>query len=74
MEDIMLFVKFILFFAMEFTVLAVIAAVLVAGLYQIVRDRVRESRRQDEITPETGPAVSDQHDRPPFLKTAKGSS
>jgi hypothetical protein len=58
MEDIMLFVKFILFFAMEFTVVAVIGAVLIAGLYQIVRDKVRESRRQDEITPETGPTAS----------------
>jgi hypothetical protein len=57
MEDVMLFVKFILFFAMEFTVVAVIGAVLIAGLYQIVRDRVRESRRQDEITPETGPTA-----------------
>jgi uncharacterized membrane protein len=53
MDDFMLFVKFLLFFGMEFTVLAVIAIVIFAGLYQIVRDKVRESRREDEIAAET---------------------
>jgi len=52
MESIMLTIKFIMFLAMEVIVLAVIAGVLIAGLYQIVRDRVLESRRRDQITPE----------------------
>jgi hypothetical protein len=52
MDNIMLFVKFILFFAMEFSVLLIIGAVIVGGLYQIVRDKVQESRRRDEISAE----------------------
>ena len=58
MESIMLGVKFLLFFALEFTVLIVIGAVLIAGVYQIVRDKVRESRRQDQVAPETSPGGS----------------
>jgi Na+-translocating ferredoxin:NAD+ oxidoreductase RnfG subunit len=57
MENMMLFVKFLLFFGLEFTVVAIIGAVLVAGLYQIVRDKVRESRRQDQIAPENRSTV-----------------
>ena len=49
MESIMLTIKFIMFLAMQVTVLAVIAGVVLAGLYQIVRDKVLESRRQDQI-------------------------
>jgi hypothetical protein len=49
MDTVMLNVKFLLFFTLEFSVLVVIGAVLIAGLYHIVRDRVRESRRLDEV-------------------------
>lgn len=52
MEEIMLTLKFIMFLAMEIIVVATLGAVLVAGLYQIVRDKVLESRRRDQITPE----------------------
>ena len=54
----MLALKFLVFFALESTVLIVIGAILIAGLYQIVRDKVRESRRQDEIAPETSSTTS----------------
>ncbi len=47
----MLAIKYLLFLALELSVFVVIGAVLVAGLYQIVRDKVRESRRLDQITP-----------------------
>jgi hypothetical protein len=60
MEEIMLFVKFILFFGLEFSVLIVIAAILVAGLYQVVTDKVQESRRLDAITSEGGPGAADE--------------
>lgn len=46
MESIFLTVKFGLFLAMELFVVAAIGAALIAGLYQIVRDKVR---RETEI-------------------------
>jgi len=52
MESVMLAIKFVMFVALEVTVLAVIGAVVVAAVYQIVRDKVRESRQRDEITTE----------------------
>jgi hypothetical protein len=57
MESIMLTVKFALFLAMEVFVVATLVGALIVGLYQIVRDRVRESRRLDEVTPETLPTA-----------------
>ncbi len=53
----MLTVKFVLFLAMELFVLGVMGAVLIAGLYQIVQDKIRESRRLDGIAPEIRPAT-----------------
>jgi len=52
----MLAIKYLLFLALELSVFVVIGAVLVAGLYQIVRDKVRESQRLDQITPASHPA------------------
>jgi hypothetical protein len=52
METTMLDIKFLLFLAMEASVVAVIGAVLIAGLYQIVRDKILESRRLDKLAPE----------------------
>lgn len=49
--DTMLNIKFLEFLALELSVLGAIGAVLVAGLYQIVRDKVRGSRRRDQIAP-----------------------
>jgi len=55
MESVMLTVKFALFLAMEVFVVATLVGVLILGLYQVVKDKVRESRRLDEIVPETNP-------------------
>jgi Na+-translocating ferredoxin:NAD+ oxidoreductase RnfG subunit len=44
MESIMLAVKFVAFYGLQFVVIAVVGATLVAGLYQLVRDKVRASR------------------------------
>lgn len=52
MEETMLAIKAIMFIAMEGVVIGVIAAVLIAGVYQIVRDKVREARQRDEIVQE----------------------
>jgi hypothetical protein len=52
MESVMLDLKLIMFIAMEVIVVAVIGCVLIAGLYQIVRDKVLESRRRDQIVAE----------------------
>ena len=51
METIALNIKFVLFLALELSVLFVIAAGLIAGVYQIVRDAVREARREAELAP-----------------------
>jgi hypothetical protein len=55
MESVMLTIKFVLFLAMEVFVVATLVGALILGLYQIVKDKVRESRRLDEIVPETNP-------------------
>lgn len=53
MENVFLTIKFVLFLAMELFVIGVVGAVLIAGLYQIVRDRIRESRLLDQIPQES---------------------
>jgi hypothetical protein len=57
MENTMLTVKFALFLAMEVFVVATLVGALIAGLYQVVRDKVRESRRVDEVVSETLPTT-----------------
>jgi uncharacterized protein YneF (UPF0154 family) len=52
METIALNIKFLLFLALELSVVLVIVAGLIAGLYQIVREKVQETRRKDELAPE----------------------
>jgi hypothetical protein len=44
MEGIMLTIKLALFYGFEVFVIAVTAGTAIMGLYQIVRDRTRESR------------------------------
>ena len=56
MENVFLSAKFVLFVVMEVFVIGTLGVALIAGLYQIVRDRVRESRILDQVTPETQPA------------------
>ena len=41
MDSIMLSVKFLMFFALEFAVFALVGAVVIAGVYEFVRSRVR---------------------------------
>ena len=57
MDSIMLTVKFVIFFALELFVLSVLVAALIAGLYQVVQDKIRESRRLDGVTPEARPVA-----------------
>ena len=58
MESVMLTVKFALFLAMEIFVVAMFAGVLILALYQIIKERILESRRLDEIVPEPRQATS----------------
>jgi Na+-translocating ferredoxin:NAD+ oxidoreductase RnfG subunit len=44
MESIMLAVKFVAFYGIQVVVVALVGVTLIAGLYQLVRDKVRESR------------------------------
>jgi len=44
MESIMLAVKYAIFYGMQAVVLAVVGITLVAGLYQLVRDKVQARR------------------------------
>jgi hypothetical protein len=55
MESVFVSAKFALFVAMEVFVIGTLGAALILGLYQIVRDKVRESRLLDQVTPETQP-------------------
>jgi hypothetical protein len=52
MENTMLFIKYALFFALEFAVVVSVGAVLVAGIYQLVRDALR-SVKIPKPAPET---------------------
>jgi hypothetical protein len=57
MESTMLTIKFGVFLALELFVLGVLGAALIAGRYQIVHNKVRESRRLDGVTPKARPAA-----------------
>jgi hypothetical protein len=52
----MLTIKFGVFLALEFFSFGVLGVALIAGLYQIVQDKVCESRRLDGVTPKVRPA------------------
>ncbi len=56
MESMMLTIKFGVFLALELFVLGVLGAALIAGLYRVVQDKIRESRRHDGVTPKVRPA------------------
>jgi hypothetical protein len=51
MENTMLDIKFVMFFVMEFAVVALVAILVIAGLYQFVRSKMagRERARQGSI-------------------------
>jgi hypothetical protein len=57
MENILWTVKAVMFLIMEAFLVGVIGVVLMAGLYEIVRDKIRSSRLLDEVAPETIPTA-----------------
>ncbi|MBN1317189.1 MAG: hypothetical protein JXA42_17025 [Anaerolineales bacterium] len=52
MENTMLFIKYALFFALEFAVVVSVGAVLIGGIYQLVRDAMRSAKIR-KTAPET---------------------
>jgi len=57
MENILWTVKAVMFLIMEAFLVGVIGVVLMVGLYEIVRDKIRSSRLLDEVAPETIPTA-----------------
>ena len=57
MENILWTVKAVMFLIMEAFLVGVIWVVLMVGLYEIVRDKIRSSRLLDEVAPETIPTA-----------------
>ncbi|MBM4458784.1 MAG: hypothetical protein FJ011_13615 [Chloroflexi bacterium] len=66
METILYTLKHIEFLVIEVLVLAAVAAVLIGGVYEIVRAQVQESRRRDQIAvkPVAGESLAPQPARP----------
>jgi hypothetical protein len=58
METAMLTGKFLIMLALEAIVAVLVLGVLVAGVYQIVRDKVRQARHIDEVAPAARPVRS----------------
>lgn len=56
MESTMWTIKLGVLLALEFFSLGMLGAGLIAGLYQIVQDKVHESRRLDGVPPRVRPA------------------
>jgi hypothetical protein len=52
METTALDIKFLMFLALELSVLFVVVAGVVAGVYQVVCDTVREAHRKTGLTSE----------------------
>jgi hypothetical protein len=61
MESVFLTIKFVLLVAMEFFVIGVLGIALILGVYQVVRDKVRESRLLDQVASQTHPATKQAH-------------
>ncbi|MBM4457852.1 MAG: hypothetical protein FJ011_08845 [Chloroflexi bacterium] len=49
MENILFALKGIEFLVIEVLVIAAVAAVLIGGVYEVVRSKVQEARRRDRI-------------------------
>ncbi len=58
MESTMLSIKYLLFLALEVLVVGVVGAVLIAGLYQLVRDQVRSALIKVRASRVPAPAVA----------------
>ena len=56
METAMLTVKLTTILAVELLVIATIAGALILGVYQVIKEKIRESRLLDGIPSETNPA------------------
>jgi bacteriorhodopsin len=56
-ETVMLSVKAIMFLALELFVFAIFGAILVAGLHEIVEDKIEKARHADQIAAEGSPAA-----------------
>lgn len=54
--ETMFTIKVVMFLALELLVVGMMGAVLIVGSYEIVRDKIRQSRRLDEVALETAPA------------------
>jgi S-adenosylmethionine/arginine decarboxylase-like enzyme len=57
MEGIALGAKYAIFLAMELFVVGMLGAAVIAGLYHVVRERIREARRLDQVLAETKPTA-----------------
>jgi hypothetical protein len=51
MEGTFLAVKMVMFLAMELFVIGTLGAALIAGLVQVIKSKISESRYLDEIAP-----------------------
>jgi len=57
MESVMLTVKFVLFLAIEVFVVATFVGAVILGVYSVIREKVQESRVQDELASRARPAA-----------------
>ncbi|MDH7485834.1 MAG: hypothetical protein QHJ81_06100 [Anaerolineae bacterium] len=57
MESTALTVKFVLLLALEVFVVATVGAVLILGLYRMVREKARRSLHLDEVAAGSSPAA-----------------
>ncbi|MBU0704846.1 MAG: hypothetical protein KKC18_13370 [Chloroflexi bacterium] len=58
MESILWTIKGAMFLIIEAFIVGVVGTVLIVGVYEVVRDKIRESRILDQVTPETLPIIS----------------
>jgi len=57
MEGTFLAVKMVMFLAMELFVIGTLGVALIAGLIQVIKSKVSESRYLDEIAPKAHPVT-----------------
>ena len=62
METVISNARGLVLFALEAFVIAAVGTVVIGGLWQVVRDAIRESRRLDEVTQEN--PVADEAEKP----------
>jgi hypothetical protein len=57
MESILWTAKFVVFLAIELFVIGTLGAVLIAGLVQVIKNKISESRYLDEIASKAHPVT-----------------